>query len=246
MDNPTYVAVSRLTAQQRAMDVTAGNIANAGTSGYKSERVLFTDWLNRQRNTVSPPGGAVVTYTQDRATYRVDQEGSLTHTSNPLDLAITGEGFFTVDTPRGPRLTRAGRFELTPNGTIADVNGNALLDTNGRPMQLSPADTQISVAGDGTLSSEKGQIGKVGVVRPNDPMRLQAEGGRLFRADSATAPVDQPRLVQGALEDSNVQPVLELTRMMNDLREFQFVTQFVQGEADRRQGAIDKILQPRM
>jgi flagellar basal-body rod protein FlgF len=112
-------------------------------------------------------------------------------------------------------------------------------------MQVSLADTQISIAGDGTLSSENGQIGKIGVVQPDDPMRLQAEGAQLFRLDGATAPVASPKLVQGALEQSNVQPVLELTRMMSDLREFQFVTQFVQGEADRHQGAIDKILQAR-
>ena len=245
MDNATYVALSRLTAQQRAMDVTAGNIANSGTNGYKSERVLFSDWLSRQHSTASPRGGAVVAYTHDSATYRNNREGSLGHTGNPLDLAISGDGFFTMDTPRGPRLTRAGRFELTPDGTIADPNGNALLDTNGRQIQLSTADTRISVAGDGTISSENGQIGKIGVVRPDDPTRLQAEGGSLFRADAPTASVDQPRLVQGALEESNVQPVLELTRMMNELREFQFVTQFVQGEGDRRQNAIEKILQPR-
>ena len=242
MDNATYVAVSRLAAQQRAMDVTASNIANADTTGYRSERVLFTDWLSRQNNTASPRGGAVIAYTQDRATYRDNQEGALTHTNDPLDVAITGEGYFTVDTPRGPRLTRAGRFELTPNGTIADGNGDALLDTNGRPIQLSPADTSISIAGDGTISSENGQIGKIGVVRPDDPMRLQAEGGRLFRADTVTTPVEQPNLVQGAVEDSNVQPILELTRMMNELREFQFMSQFVQGEADRHQSAIDKLL----
>jgi flagellar basal-body rod protein FlgF len=245
MDNTTYIAISRLTAQQRAMDVTADNIANAGTSGYKSERVLFTDWLSRQHNTTAPRGGSTVVYTQDRATYRERQEGALTHTANPLDVAVTGDGFFTVATPRGPRLTRAGKFELMPDGTIADASGNALLDANGRPMQVSPADTQISIAGDGTLSSENGQIGKIGVVQPDDPMRLQAEGAQLFRLDGATAPVASPKLVQGALEQSNVQPVLELTRMMSDLREFQFVTQFVQGEADRHQGAIDKILQAR-
>ena len=74
-------------------------------------------------------------------------------------------------------------------------------------------------------------------------MRVTAEGARTMRADVDTAPVAQPQVVQGAVEDSNVQPVLEVTRMMADLREFQFTTQFVQGEADRQQSAIDKITQ---
>ncbi len=242
MDNAAYIALSRLSAQQRAMDVTAGNIANANTTGYKAERVLFSDWLARQKNTAAPRGGDTIAYTQDRATYRNQQEGGLTHTGNPLDLAISGDGMFTVQTSHGPRLTRAGRFDLTSDGTIADAAGEALLDTNGRPLQLSPADTQITVAGDGTISTQNGQIGRIGVVQADDPMRLQSEGGQLARADSATSPVQAPKLVQGALEESNVQPVLELTRMTSDLREFQFMSQFVQGESDRHQNAIDRIL----
>ena len=98
------------------------------------------------------------------------------------------------------------------------------------------------MAGDGTLSSQNGQIGKIGVVQPDDETRLTAEGGRLMVAASPTKPFADPKLVQGAVEDSNVQPILELNRMMNDLREFQFTTQFIQGESDRQSGAIDKIL----
>ena len=79
------------------------------------------------------------------------------------------------------------------------------------------------------------------MVRPSDPMRVTAEGARTYRADTDTEAVAQPQVVQGAVEDSNVQPVLEMTRMMADLREFQFTTQFVQGEADRQQAAIDKL-----
>jgi flagellar basal-body rod protein FlgF len=242
MDNATYVATSRLVAQQRAMDVLGDNIANAGTPGFKAERVLFSDWLARQQDAQPPRGGRTIAYTQDRATYRELQPGSLSHTGNPLDIAITGDGFFTVGTAQGPRLTRAGRFALMPDGTVADQAGNALLDTNGKPLQIAQADTRITIAGDGTVSSENGEIGKIGVVKPNDPMRLQAEGGRLARADTPTTPITTPKIVQGAVEESNVQPITEMTRMMTDLREFQFVSQFVQGESDRQQSTIDKIL----
>ncbi len=125
---------------------------------------------------------------------------------------------------------------------MADADGDALLDANGRPVQIAQADTRITIAGDGTMSSENGPIGKIGIVRPDDAMQLHAEGGRLLRSDAPTTQVAAPKLVQGAVEESNVQPVTEMTRMMTGLREFQFVTQFVQGEADRQQGAIDKIL----
>ena len=243
MQNITSIAASRLIAQQRAMDVTADNIANTGTPGYKAVRMQFADWLNRQHDAATPRGGATIAFTQDRATWRDFQPGPVSHTGNPLDLALTGTGYFTVGTAQGPRLTRAGRFGLMPDGTIADGSGNALLNTNGQPIQLSPTDTQISIAGDGTLSTENGPVGKIGVVQPDDPMQLHAVGGHRLASDSATTPVAAPGLVQGSVEDSNVQPMLEMVRMMNDLREFQYVTQMVEAENQRQQSAIDKLTQ---
>jgi len=239
MDITSNVVTSRLVAQQRAMDVLADNIANTNTPGFKSQRMLFSDWLSRQ----SAPPERTIAYTQDRATWREQQAGTLTHTGNPLDLALTSDGYFTVNTPRGPRLTRDGRFGLLPSGTVADSAGDALLDSNGQPVQLSPTDTQITVGGDGTISSENGQLAKIGIVQPNDAMQLSAEGNTLFRSGSVTAPVATPGIVQGAVEDSNVQPVLEVTRMMDGERQFQFIIQFMQAESDRQQSVIDK-LQP--
>src|SRR5262245_56040224 len=112
MDIISNVATSRLAAQQRAMDVIAANVANAGTPGFKAERVQFSDWLSRQRGADAPRGDRSVAYTQDRATWRDQRAGTLTHTANPFDLGVTGDGFFTVNTARGPRLTRDGRFGL--------------------------------------------------------------------------------------------------------------------------------------
>jgi flagellar basal-body rod protein FlgF len=245
MQTATDIALSRLVAQQRAMDVTAGNLANMATPGFKAERTLFADWLSRQTQSDTPPGGQVVSYTQDRATYRNQDAGALTHTGNPFDLGIAGDGFFTVQTKNGPRLTRAGRFELQPDGTVGDIDGNALLDNTGKPLRLSPADTDIQVSGDGTVSSQNGQLGKFGIVQPSDANRMQAEGNRLFVPSDGTTTkaVVLPHVVQGSLEESNVQAVVETTQMMNQMREFQFVSQFVQAESDRQQSAIDKITQ---
>ena len=243
MDLPSTIATSRLIAQQNAIDVIAANIANANTPGFRTGRVQFSDWLSVQTGTATPPGGKTVAYTQDRALWREQQAGSLSHTGNPFDLALAGDGYFTVATPKGPRLTRDGRFGLLPDGTLADASANAVLDTTGQPIQIPPNDTAITIAGDGTISGATGQLGKIGVVRPNDPMQLQAEGGTLFtlRAGGTTA-VASPGIVQGTIEGSNVQPVLEVTRMMSTMREFQLTTQMVQAEQDRQQNAIDKLL----
>jgi flagellar basal-body rod protein FlgF len=242
MDNSSTIAVSRLIVQQRAMEVSADNLANANTPGYRAERVQFADWLSKQPTGTAARGEPKLDYVQDRATWRESQAGTFEKTGNPFDMAISGEGFFTVSTASGPRLTRAGRFGPLPDGTLADEAGNKLMDVTGQPLRLAATDTQVSIAADGTVSSQSGAIGRVGIVVPADPMQMKAEGARLFQANSPTAQVPAAQVVQGAVEDSNVAPVMELTRMMNLSREFQFTTQFVQAEADRKQSAIDKIL----
>src|ERR1700733_13204768 len=238
MDITIALAASRLVAQQRAMDVTANNIANANTPGYRTERVQFSDWVDNQSGSASAPGVKSISYTQDRATYRESQAGSITHTGNPFDLALTGDGYFIVNTKNGPRLTRDGRFGPMPDGTLADSSGNAVLDTNGKPIQIPPTDTQVTIAGDGSVFTENGPVGKIGVVQPADPMRMRGEGATNFVSDAATSPVTSARIEQGAIEESNVQPVLEVTRMMDNERQFQFATQLVPADGDREQRAI--------
>ncbi|MSP01802.1 MAG: flagellar hook-basal body complex protein [Acetobacteraceae bacterium] len=242
MNVASLIAASRLVAQERAVQVTAMNLANVNTPGFQASRVQFSDWLSPQTGAAALPGEKQIAYTQDRATWRETQQGSLTQTGNSFDFALRNGGYFTVATPRGPRLTRDGRFGPLPDGTIGDAAGNALLDVNGRPLQIGAGDARITVAADGAMSSENGQLGKIGVVKPSDPMKLQAEGATLFRADTPTAQQAQPAVLQGAIEGSNVSPVLEVTRMMNDLRDYQFTTQLVQAEDDRIQSTIDKTL----
>ena len=243
MENTTYIALSRLDAQQRAMDVISNNIANANTDGFKAQRILFSDYLSQQHGVNAPQGGATLAYTQDRATYLDQKDGSLSQTGNPLDLALTGPGFFTVSTPSGPRLTRSGRFGLLSDGRVADASGNLLLDTGGNPLQLSPSDTKIRISGNGTVSTENGAVGQIGVVTVDDTNQLVPEGGKLYRATTGTTAATQPKVSQGMVESSNVQPITELTKMIQTQREFQFVTQFIESEAQRQQTAIDKLVQ---
>src|ERR1700710_2300064 len=180
MDVTTALAASRLVAQQRAIDITANNIANANTPGYRTERVQFSDFVDKQTGTKPPPGVKTISYTQDRATYRESQPGSITHTGNPYDLALSGDGYFTVSTQAGPRLTRDGRSAPLSDGTLENSSGNAVLDSNGKPIQIASTDTRVTIAGDGTVSTENGQAGKIGVVQPVDAMKMRAEGATKF------------------------------------------------------------------
>jgi flagellar basal-body rod protein FlgF len=242
MNIATLVAGSRLVAQERSIEVTAVNLANASTPGFQAMRMQFSDWLSPQQNGAALPGERQIAYTQDRATWRDRQPGTLTQTGNPFDLALRGGGYFTVATDHGPRLTRDGRFGPLPNGTIGDGAGNALMDVNGKPLQIGATDTIITITGDGAIASENGPLGKIGVVTTSDPNKMRAEGATLWRADSPTSQTAQPGVVQGVVEQSNVNPVLELTRMMNDEKDYQFTTELVQAEDDRIQSTIDKTL----
>ena len=132
-----------------------------------------------------------------------------------------------------------------PSGTVADSGGNPVLDTSGRPVQLSP-----DRYGDHHRRRRNRDQGERPGREDRGRTGDRSDADRAPKATRGTAPTRrQPRspspgLVQGAIERSNVQPVMEVTRMMNDLRQFKFVTQFVQAEADRQQTAIDKLLPP--
>ncbi|GAJ29151.1 flagellar basal-body rod protein FlgF [Acidomonas methanolica] len=243
MENATYIALSRLDTEQRAMSVVADNIANASTTGFKSQHVLFSDYLSPQDGSDLPKGAENEAYTQDLATWRDLSQGQLQQTGNPLDIAIGGEGYFTLRTATGIRLSRSGRFQQRSDGMIADDAGNPLLDRAGQPIRVPAVDHTLTIASDGTISGANGVIARIGVVIPQDQHKLLPEGGKFLRADTPTTQAPAPKLVQGMIESSNVQLMPEMTHMLQIQRDFQFVAQFVESEATRQQDAISKILQ---
>jgi flagellar basal-body rod protein FlgF len=241
MDSPGYVVLSRLALQSRATEVLAHNVANADTPGFRASRTVFAEHLARR---AAAEGGAVA-YVQDRATWREAEAGPVQRTGNPLDVAISGEGFFAVETPRGERYTRAGRFTIGAEGRVVDLEGNPVLDVQGNPIAVAPNDTRLEIRGDGTLRSENGEIARLRVVRFADPQRLRAEGDRLFASPDPPEAVERPGLVQGAVEGSNVRPVIELTRLTAEMREFQFAALFAEREGERLHTAVERILRRR-
>jgi len=244
MENALTIALSRLVAQQRGVDVRAHNLANASTPGYRAERMLFSDYLVRQTRTDAPAGGGILQYVQDRATWRDTQAGPITRTGNPLDLAIAGDGFFAITTPGGERYTRAGRFTLDADGRVTDADGHALQGAAG-PLVIPPEAGAIRITAEGSVSTDQGEIGRLRVVRFDDPNSLRPEGDRLFAADAPAVEMPQPRILQGAVEGSNVRSIVEVALMMDDLREFQMAATFVEKETERLASIPDRILRTR-
>jgi flagellar basal-body rod protein FlgF len=241
VENSGYIALSRMIAQQNALDVRATNIANINTPGFKAQTVLFSDYLLNQNGASTAPGDKTIQLVQDRATYRDWSQGDLTKTGNPLDLALQGDGFFAVDTPRGERYTRAGRFTLSASNQIVDMNGDPVVDTNGNPITVPAGSTGLTITSNGTVTTSNGAAGQLRIVQFADNQSLQAEGNTLFNTTQTPAQMAQPNVVQGAVEGANTEAVVQLTRLMDEMQQFNFASQFTDGEDQRRQQAIDKI-----
>ena len=170
-------------------------------------------------------------------------QGALTQTGGQFDFAIEGDGFFLVQTPQGERLTRAGTFTPNANGDLVTPDGFQVLDPGGAPVFIPPGASDISVSSDGTISSEGNPVGQMGVVQPLNPQQLVREDGVMFRADDGYEPAEQGRILQRFIENSNVNPVLQLTRMIEVQRAYELGASFLEAEDERVRQAMRALSQ---
>lgn len=208
MDNGIYVALSRQTALFRDLEVTANNIANADTAGYKSEKMMFTDYLADAGNNHK------LAYTQDLASYRDTTGGRMQVTENPLDLAISGNGYFSVQTPQGTSYTRAGNFMLDGDGTLTTQDGFAVLDTGGQSIQFEDTDTDIRVLQTGAIMVNGEERATIGVSQFQNEQELERLSSTLYTSKAAPQQAEENfQVLHGIVENSNVQPVIELVKL---------------------------------
>lgn len=209
MDNGVYIALSRQLALFRDMEVTAGNIANANTTGYQSSHLMFSSFL------VDDGVRGDMQFTNDVSTYRNTEKGGFQVTNNPLDIAIKGKGYFTVETPLGIRYTRAGNLQLDGNNTLVSTEGYPVLDQNSQPIVFDENTTQITIGSAGNISANGAELTTIGVVEFENEQLLERVGDRLFSSDADPVISDTSTVLQGTLENSNVKGVSELTHMID-------------------------------
>ncbi|HYE49294.1 MAG TPA: flagellar basal-body rod protein FlgF [Azospirillaceae bacterium] len=235
MENPIYVALSRQDALRRQLDVVANNIANMNTTGFKQQRMLFQEYLEK------PNRGEQVSFVQDFGLMRDTRPGVLNVTNNTFDLAIRGEGYFTVETLSGPRYTRAGALQLNDARELVDSNGLPVLAEGDARIVIPAGATDIRVQGDGTIRTEQGEVAKLKVVTFDDQQLMAELGGGLYATDQEARPAEQPEISQGALEASNVQPIVETTVMTEVLRQYQSTQKLIESEHERQRTAIQRL-----
>lgn len=252
-----HTSATGMDAQQTQIDIIANNLANVNTTGFKKSRGEFQDLYYQQlrsasapdqRQSSSPIGLEVGQGVRVMSSQKLFTSGDMLQTGNPLDLAIEGNGFFTVETPGGTAYTRDGRFRKGPDGVVRDGNGNALLGQGGPirfPADAGP-DAQVEVDGNGALRVGGIEVDLIALADfPGYRGLRQAGGSYFFAAGGANSQPSKGRVLQRTLEDANVSGVAEMSRTIETLRAFESYQKMIQsvmdettGEAVRRIGRV--------
>jgi flagellar basal-body rod protein FlgF len=234
MENGFYVAVSAQVALQRRLETIADNVANMNTVGYRATGVSF-------ETEMAQTGEASLAYVSPGSDYLSRGAGGLVKTDNSLDFAVEGDGWFAIQTPSGTAYTRDGRARIDESGTMRTLNGDPILDAGGAPIVIDGAGGRLTVSADGMITQNGRQVGAIGLFAI-DP------GASLTRAENSSVVPDRPAtpileftrdgVVQGAVESSNVDPVREVTRLIDVTRAFDGVAAEVSQSEASLQEAI--------
>jgi len=252
MENALLIGLSRQMALSRQLDIVANNIANIDTTGFKADNAAFSEYIMPGASDGQFSGkDRRVSFVEDRATWIDFSPGALQRTGNPLDVAIDGKGYFSVQTPRGQRYTRNGSFEINASGQLVTSEGDQVLGTGG-PITFQVTDHNVTIGpsglitardGSGTASAQRGQLQ---IVSFDQPRQLQKDGGSTFMAPPTVNANPAPagtRVVQGALEKSNVQPIVEMARMIEITRSYSDIAAILQQQGDMKRNSLQQLSQ---
>ena len=236
MDTASYIALSGQTARERELEVIANNMANLSTPGFKAEKMMFQEYLMKPKDGSDPSS-----YVVSQGHARDMTQGPLTHTGNPLDVALNGAGFMTVTTPSGDQYTRNGHLQLDNQGELVTSAGYIVQGEGGSPIVIPAGAGSITVGRDGTVATNKQTVGKIAVVNFDNPQALAETQGGLYTTTQAAQPVATTTVEQGTIEEANIQSVVEMTKLMNTAHQFGLTKEFADGEHTRIRNAIDRL-----
>jgi flagellar basal-body rod protein FlgF len=243
MENALLVGLSRQTALAREFEVVANNVANVNTNGFRRRSSVFAEFLMpvASADDFRRPDRKI-SYVVDQGTWLSTDQGAVEKTDDPLDIAIRGDGYLVLEGPNGQeRYTRNGALAINSEGTLVTSDGRPVLSQNGR-IQFSPGESGISISADGSIVSSQGQRGKLRIALFDNPQALVNEGANEYSGQGARqAEANEIRIEGGALERSNVKPVLEMARMVEISRAYTSIAQMIQRTDDLRRNAIQKL-----
>jgi flagellar basal-body rod protein FlgF len=220
MQSNIYVGLSAQIALERRMDALANNMANASTTGFRAEAMSFEEL-------VAPNGKDPVSFVSKGENHLSLKTGEMTQTGNSLDVAIKGNAWLAIRTPNGIAYTRDGRMQMTTEGTLTTLSGYPFLDAGGTPLQLDPTKAPPIINKAGTVEQAGNNVGALGLYRmPRGAKLTRGEGASVISDTPPTPELDfiNNGVVQGHVETSNVNPVLEMTHLITIQRNFEAVS----------------------
>ena len=238
MENSIYVGLSRSIALQREMDTVSNNIANMNTPGFRAQYMMLEEYVEDPRG-IEDPLSMVLDYGQ----YMSNKPGAMKLTSNPLDVGMQGPGFLSVQVGDETLYTRAGNLKTNVNGELVTAEGNPVLSAGGSPITVPEGSIEVRFAADGTVSNQDGQVGQMAITEFPNINELEPVGDALYRASenaNGTAAIET-KIVQGVLEGSNVNPITEMTRMIDVHRAYQSTQRMLQNGHERQRTMIQRM-----
>ncbi len=239
MVNGTYLGLSAQLALQRRLDTIATNVANAGTAGFRAEQIRFTVHQ-------SPASVPQLDFAGIGETYLDRGPGEFVNTGNALDIAVEGSAWLAISTPQGIAYTRDGRLQIGPEGELMTLTGHNILDSGGAEIRLDPAGGAPSIARDGTITQRGRTAGIIGLFTIDPIAKLDRGPDASVFPSLPAQPVADDTLAgvkQGYMERSNVNPVLEMSRLILDQRTFEAVSS-VLGETEQLKSDAIRSLGP--
>lgn len=234
MQHGLYVALSSQMALDRRMTTIADNVANVSTVGFRATGIKFED-------VVSGLGDKAVSFASIGDTYLSNQSGGMRETGNPLDFVIQGDAWFAIETPDGQVVTRDGRFTMLDTGELVTLEGYPVLDPGGAPLLLDPQGGAPTAGADGTLRQNGQLAGAIGLYEYVPGINFTRYG------NSGVVPTTPPQpivdridvgVAQGMVEESNVNPVLEITRLIQVQRAFEHISALIRDS----EGTLDRAI----
>ena len=252
MENALLVGLSRQMALSHELDIIANNIANIDTTGYKSDNAAFGEFLMPHASDQQFSGSdRRVSFVQDRSSWIDFSPGAIERTGDPLNVAIDGPGYLVVQTPQGQRYTRNGAISTNAAGQLVTSEGYQVVGDGG-PITFQATDHDVAISPSGIITVREGAgtadspRGKLQLVSFDQPKRLQKDGGSTFMAPNgvnANPASANTRVVQGAVEKSNVRAVEAMARMIEITRSYSDIAAILQQQGDQRRNALQQLSQ---
>jgi flagellar basal-body rod protein FlgF len=240
MQSALYVGLSAQVTMQRRLETIANNVANANTAGFRADAVKFESLLSRTAAHSTAFATAGENYINRSA-------GGVTRTDSPLDLAVIGTGWLAFSTPAGVVYTRDGRMQINADGELQTTTGRPILDANGAPIVVDPNGGPITVLADGTITQDDNQMGAIGLFEIPPEAKLTRHDNSGVIPDRPAQPVldfVNSGVRQGYVEGSNVNPVVEMTKLIMATRMFESASSLIDSSESTLQNAVRTLGEP--